>query len=275
MKLLTIELKKVLSYKTFWIILGLYFLFLAGGIIMAEYIVNAMVDDVNRRLPIPLPHAVLFNFPDIWQNLTFFASIRYVLIFPAILIIILITNEFTNKTIRQNIVNGLSRNEFVTSKLMMVFLLSFVITLILAIVMLILGLTNSDTQSLTMIFDKLSFVLGFFIQMISFLSIAFFFGFLFRHTGLAIALFTLYALIMEPVIYFILRAPFMWENTVYTYLPVNSVIRVVEYPAIPALKKLMDLELQSEVTFMACLVPMIYSLVMVGVIYAIYNRKDL
>ncbi len=31
MKLLTIELKKVLTYKTFWIIIGLYFLFLCLG----------------------------------------------------------------------------------------------------------------------------------------------------------------------------------------------------------------------------------------------------
>ena len=111
-KLLKIELKKILTYKIFWIILGLYFLFLALGMILAEFMVNSMVTDINKRMPIPFPKAVIYNFPDIWQNLTFFASIRFVMIFPAIIVIILITNEFANKTIRQNIINGMSKNEF-------------------------------------------------------------------------------------------------------------------------------------------------------------------
>jgi len=275
MKLLTIELKKILPYKTFWIIIGLYFLFLALGIIMAEYIVNAMVDDVNKRLPIPLPHAVLFYFPDIWQNLTFFASIRFVLIFPAIVIIILITNEFVNKTVRQNIVNGMSRTEFIVSKLQVVFLLALVITVILMLVMFVLGIIHSDSQSMSMIFSGFSFVTGFFIQMLTYLCYAFFVAFILRNTGLAIALFTLYTIIIEPVIYFLLRAPFMWENTVYTYLPVNAVIRIVEYPSIPALKKLMNFQLQDSVSLLSCTIPLMYSAVMIGIVYWTFNRKDL
>lgn len=275
MKLLTIELKKILPYKTFWIIIGLYFLFLSLGIIMAEYIVNAMVDDVNKRLPIPLPHAVLFNFPDIWQNLTFFASIRFVLIFPAIIVIILITNEFTNKTVRQNIVNGMSRSEFILSKLQVVFLISFIISAILMIVMLVLGLIHSDSQSLAMIFTRFSFVIGFFIQMFTYLCYAFFIAFILRNTGLAIALFTLYTIIIEPVIYFLLRAPFMWENKVYTYLPVNAVIRIVEYPSIPALKKLMNFELQDQVSLLSCSIPLIYAVVMIAIVYLTFHKRDL
>ena len=275
MKLITLELKKIQTYRTFWIIIGLYFVFLALGIIMAEFMVNAMVDDVNKRMPLPLPHAVLFNFPDIWQNLTFFASIRYVLIFPAIVIIILTTNEFSYKTVRQSIVNGMSRSEFIFAKLQIVFLLALVITVILTLVMFILGLTHSDSQSLSMMFDKFSFVIGFFIQMLTFLCFAFFFGFILRHTGLAIALFTLYVLIIEPVIYFVFRAPFMFENTIYTYLPVNSVIRVVEYPAIPALERLMDFQLQANVTLLSCAIPVIYSAVMIGIVYLSFNKRDL
>jgi len=275
MKLLKIELKKILTYKTFWVIIGLYFFFLALGIIMAEFMVNAMVDDINKRLPIPLPHAVLFFFPDIWQNLTFFASIRYVLIFPAIMVIILITNEFTNKTVRQNIVNGMSRNEFLLSKLQIIFLLALMITLIITLVIFTLGVVNSDEQSLSMMFDKFLFVPAFFIQMLTFLCYAFFFGFLFRNTGLSIALFTLYALIIEPVIYFFLRAPFIWENKIYPFLPVNSVIRVVEYPAIPALKKLMNFQLQDDVSLLTCTIPVIYSLVMIGIVFWVFSKKDL
>jgi hypothetical protein len=275
MKLLQIEHKKILTYKTFWIVIGLYFIFLALGIILAEYMANSMIDDVNKRLPIPLPHAVLFTFPDIWQNLSFFASIRYVLIFPAIVVIILITNEFTFKTIRQNVICGMSKTEVLVSKLYIAFGLAFAITLILGLVMLILGLIHSDAQSLSMIFDKFVFVIGLFIQLLTFLIYAFFFAFLFRNTGLSIALFTLYALIIEPVIYFFLKAPFMFENNISTYLPVNAVIRVVEYPAIPALKKIMNLSLQESITLVSALIPLGYSALMIGIIFWVTKKRDL
>ena len=55
-KLLKIEFKKILTYKIFWILTGLYFLFLTLGLLMAEFMINNMVDNMNKRLPIPMPH---------------------------------------------------------------------------------------------------------------------------------------------------------------------------------------------------------------------------
>jgi ABC-type transport system involved in multi-copper enzyme maturation permease subunit len=274
-RLLKIELKKILTYKTFWIILGLYFLFLALGIVLAEFMVNSMVADINKRMPIPFPKAVLYTFPDIWQNLTFFASIRFVLIFPAILIIILITNEFANKTIRQNIINGMSKTEFLVSKLQIIVLLSFVVTVILSVVIFMLGVTHTDMAGAGSVFRKFIFIPGFFVQMLTFLCFAFFFGFLLRNTGLAIALFTLYTVIIEPILYFLLKAPFMFENKIYTYLPVNSVISVVEYPSLPSLIKVMNFHLQTSVSLVSVLIPIGYSVIMLGIVFWVMQRKDL
>jgi ABC-2 type transport system permease protein len=274
-KLVKIELKKILTYKVFWILMGLYFLFLVLGILLAGFTINSWLDEVNKHMPIPIPHVHLYFFPDIWQNITFFASIRYVLIFPAIVVIILITNEFTNKTIRQNIVNGMSRNEFLFSKLQLIFLISLIVTFILIIGALILGMMNSDAQGMAMIFKKISYAGGFFIQLFSFLIFAFFLGFLLRNTGLSIAIFTLYALIIEPVIYFILKIPKLQPNNISQFLPVNSVIRVVEYPYFPMLKKMMGLNIQEQLSLLDCAVPLIYSAVMIGIVYLVLAKKDL
>jgi ABC-2 type transport system permease protein len=274
-RLLKIELKKILTYKTFWIILGLYFFFLALGIMLAEFMINSMVTDINKRLPIPFPKAVLYTFPDIWQNLTFFASIRFVLIFPAILIIILITNEFANKTIRQNIINGMSKMEFLVSKFLVIALLSFAVTVIITVVIFFLGVTHTDMQGFGTAFRKFVFIPGFFIQMLTILCYAFFAGFLIRNTGLAIALFTLYTIIIEPIIYFLLKAPFMFENKIYTYLPVNSVIRIAEYPAIPKLMGVLNFQVQSTVSPASVLIPLGYSAIMLGIVYTVIKRKDL
>ena len=274
-KLLKIELKKILTYKVFWILMGLYFLFLILGILLAGFTINSWVDNMNKHIPIPFPHIRIYYFPDIWQNITFFASIRYILILPATVIIILITNEFTNKTIRQNIVNGMSRQEFLLSKLEVIFVISLLITIILIIGTFFLGIANTDSQGMAMMFKKISFAGGFFIQLFSFLVFAFFLGFLLRNTGLSIAIFTLYALIIEPVLYFILKIPKLQPNNVSQFLPVNSVIRVAEYPYFPILKNLMGLNVQEHLSLLDCAVPLIYATVMVGIVYLVLSRKDL
>ena len=274
-KLLRIEFKKIRTYKAFWILTGLYFVFLAAGILLAEFMINHMVNNVNQRMPIPFPHVAIYYFPDVWQNVTFFASIRYVLIFPAIIMIILITNEFTYKTIRQSIINGMSKYEFLVSKLLIILLMAVIITVILAVGTFFIGLSHSGFSDVNFFSKGLPFLSGFFICLICYMVYAFFCGFIMRNTGLAIAIFTLYSLIIEPVIYFFFRAPFMFENKIYTYLPVNAVIRLTEYPAIPMLKKMMGIELQSNVSLTACLIPIGYAAIMIGIVFWVMKRKDL
>ncbi|MEI7491927.1 MAG: hypothetical protein WCK92_11050 [Bacteroidota bacterium] len=274
-KLLRIEFKKIRTYKVFWILFGLYFVFLAAGILLAEFMINHMVNNVNQRMPIPFPHIAIYYFPDVWQNVAFFASIRYVLIFPAIIMIILITNEFTFKTIRQNIINGMSKTEFLVSKLLMILLMAVIIGVILTAGSFFIGLFHSGFTDVNFFSKGLPFMGGFFISLVCYMVYAFFCGFMLRNTGMAIALFTLYSLIIEPVIYFLFRAPFMFKNTIYTYLPVNAVIRLTEYPAIPMLKKMMGLELQDNVSIVTCLIPLGYAAIMIGIVFWVMKRKDL
>jgi ABC-type transport system involved in multi-copper enzyme maturation permease subunit len=204
----------------------------------------------------------------------FFASIRYFLIFPAIIIIILITNEFTFRTIRQNLINGLSRKEFIIAKLQIIFWLSLIITVILALVIFVLGAIHTDQLNISIITRKIIFIPGFFIQILSFLLFAFFFGFLFRNTGLSLALFTLYALIIEPVMYYVLKIPFFQPNSISSWLPVNSVLKVVEYPSIPFLQKFTGLHLQTGISLLDCSIPLIYSVLMIAIVFWIMLRRD-
>ena len=255
--------------------MGLYFTFLILGILMAGVTLNNWVDNINKHSPIPFPHFTFYFFPDVWQNITFFASIRYILILPAIIVIILITNEFTNKTIRQNIVNGMSRKEFLLSKLQIIFLIAFIVAFVLFLSILILGIANTDKFTMSMIFKKMGFAGGFFIQLLTFLIFAFFTGFLLRNTGISIAFFTLYALIIEPVLFFLLKIPKLQPNNISRFLPVNSVIRIVEYPYFPLLKKIIGLNIRDQLSFLDCAVPIIYSIVMIAIIFQILSKKDL
>jgi ABC-type transport system involved in multi-copper enzyme maturation permease subunit len=274
-KLLKIEFKKILTYRIFWILTGLYFIFLTLGLLMAEFMINKQVDSINSRSPIPFPHITIYFFPWIWQNITFFATIRYVLIFPAIVIIILITNEFTFKTIRQNVINGMSKAEFLSSKLLLILIISLIMTVLLTVGTLILGMSYTSELTLAMITDKAAFMVGFFITMLTLQIYALFFGFIFRNTGLAIALFTLYLFIAEPILYYFLKSPIVFENNISPYLPLNAVLRLTEYPSIPLLKNLMGITLQDSVSWVACLIPSGYAAIMIGIVYWVLVKRDL
>jgi ABC-type transport system involved in multi-copper enzyme maturation permease subunit len=242
---------------------------------MAEFMINKQIDSINSRMPIPLPHVSIYFFPWIWQNIAFFATIRYVLIFPAIVIIILITNEFTFKTIRQNIINGMSKAEFISSKLLLILLISVIMTVLLTIGTLIIGISNTSELTMALILEKSSFMLGYFITMITVQVFALFFGFMLRNTGLSIALFTLYVFIAEPILYYFLKSPIVFENNISPYLPVNSVLRITEYPNIQVLKNLMGLTLQDGISFTVCCIPLGYSALMIGIVYWVLVKKDL
>ena len=169
----------------------------------------------------------------------------------------------------------MSRQEFLLSKLQLIFLTSLFITFILVLGTFILGIVNTDNPDMTMMFKNISFAGGFFIQIFSFLVFAFFLGFLLRNTVLSIAIFTLYSLIIEPVLYYILKIPKLQPDNISQFLPVNSVIRVVEYPYFPVLKKLMGLNIQERLSLLDCIVPLIYATVMIVIVYWVMSRKDL
>ena len=80
------------------------------------------------------------QFPDIWLTATY--VLGFLVIFPVIISIINTTSEFSNKTSRQHIIDGLSRNEFHLSKLISIFIITSVFTMYLLLICLILGFSN-------------------------------------------------------------------------------------------------------------------------------------
>ena len=119
--LLKVEWLKIKNYTAF-IILSSFF---AVGVVTVNYIILT----VNKNI-ISQSQAVIltgkfspFQFDKTWQT-TSYAS-GWLLLLPALMIIILITNEFTFKTHRQNILDGWSRQQFIHVKIMMAVLIAF------------------------------------------------------------------------------------------------------------------------------------------------------
>jgi len=212
---LKIELKKLLPYKTFWILTGLYFVLsclILSSLqkLVGNVSINGSEVDLNSFI-------TLYSFPNVWNNIIYTAS--WFKIFLAIIIIIITCNEFAFNTIRQNVFNGMSRAQFVISKYWTVLLFSVATTLLVGIIILIKG----ESSSVGM-FERSTFLLAYFIQVFGYLSAALFTAILIRKTGFAIIIFLLYTFPIEPLL--VLAIPDPYD----TYMPFYLMNDLIQNP---------------------------------------------
>ena len=197
LRLAKLEFLKLKTNKAFWILLGIYFLALivfafSGGVIL-KYLEN---DGVTYRglSPVMLP---IYDFEDIWQNLAWLGY--FFKIFPALLIIISITNEFQFKTHRQNIIDGLSRTEFFLSKLSFAIFLALLSAFVILGMGLILGFLHASDTSAEAIFYNAVFIPAHAYQLLLYFLFAMFLSLIIRKSAFTILVLLIYTLMIEPI----------------------------------------------------------------------------
>lgn len=185
--LLKIDLKKMTSYRTFWVVCGLYFVTLAfttaSGWEFLKWLASTLEgfgSEINvSRIP-------LYHFPDVWQNLVYVSGFFKLVL--AIMVVISITNEFTYRTLRQNVIDGLSRWEFLLSKILTNVLLSAMSVTMIFLIAFVTGLIYSPGLDWDYVLTDLEFFPAYFLEIFSFLSYALMLGILVQRSGLTIIL---------------------------------------------------------------------------------------
>lgn len=223
--LLKIDLKKMTSYRTFWIVCGLYFLTLgfaaASGMEFLKWIAS-FVEDFDQEININ--RIPLYHFPDVWLNLIWSSGLLKVVL--AIMVVISITNEFTYRTLRQNVIDGLSRMEFLLSKILTNVLLSAMSVAMIFIIGLITGLIYSPSVELDKIFTDLEFFPAYFLEIFFFLSYALMLGIVIQRSGLTIIL-----LLLSKMIEVIITANIDdYVPWMIPFFPLQSIWNMIELP---------------------------------------------
>jgi len=225
LQLLKIDLKKMTSYRTFWIICGLYFFLLvvgaASGMELLKWlasIIQGFGQAINiNRIP-------LYHFPDVWQNLTWAGGLIKIAL--AIMTVISITNEYTYRTIRQNIIDGMSRKEFLLSKVMMNVVLSLMSMVALFFIATITGLIYSLELDFPYGFTGIGFFPAYFLEVFAFLSFALMLGIFLQRSGLTIII-----LLSASVIELIIKAKVdNYFPEIIPYFPLESISNLVPMP---------------------------------------------
>jgi ABC-2 type transport system permease protein len=223
--LLKIDLKKLTSYRTFWVVCGLYFITLAfataSGMEFLKLLARTFEgfgQEINiNRIP-------LYHFPDVWLNLIWFSGLFKVVL--AIMVVISVTNEFSYRTLRQNVIDGLSRSEFLYSKILTNVLLSLMSVVMIFVIGLITGLIYSPSAAYEHILMDVEFFPAYFLEIFFFLSYALLISILIQRSGLTIIL-----LLLSQMIELILTANIDEEVPwLIPYFPMKSIWYMIEVP---------------------------------------------
>ncbi len=172
----------------------------------------------------------IFNFPIIWHITTFFAS--YFKFFFAIVVVSMIGNEYSNKTLKQNLIDGLSKKEFVLSKFYTIVFFSLCATILIGLATFVIGMYYSSYTEATIIFREVEFLLAYFVKLVGFFSLCLFFGMLVKRSAFALA----FLVILYIVEWLIFWAAVYFTGTVESafkvkgVLPLESMYNLINQP---------------------------------------------
>jgi ABC-2 type transport system permease protein len=218
--LLHIEWLKLKNYRTFWILSILFVISIFGVNYLAhEILSNDMMKNPAMTFIIGGPP---FQFPQVWQSVAWVSGL--ILIIPGLLIVISITNEYSFKTHRQNIIDGMSRTQFILVKMLLALIISIISTLLVFITTIGFGLAEGGS---TLSFNGLNFIGYFFIQALNYSFVAILISLLLKRSGVSIGVYFLYAVIIENMLAGILNK---YTNHVGYYLPLRSANALIPFP---------------------------------------------
>ncbi len=177
-RLLSIELQKIWKNKASRVLTISYFVLLS----LIALIAAIKFDIGNFQLHIA--EQGIFNFPYIWHFNTYIAAILK--LFLAIVIVSMMANEYSYGTLKQNLIDGMSKKEFVLSKFLTVLVFAAASTVFIFFMSLILGFFFSSYTELGIVFSEMEYLFAYFLKLTAFFSFCLFLGILVKRSAFAI-----------------------------------------------------------------------------------------
>jgi len=226
LRLLTIEFQKLRFSRSAKVLSITYFVLICLISLIASYEFD--FGQINFRIA----DQGIFNFPFIWHFNSWVAA--WLKIFLAIVIVSMVSNEYSYKTLKQNLIDGLSKKEFLGSKVLMVLVFSIISTVFLFIVSMILGLAFSDYNEVSIIFSDMEYLFAYFIKLVGFFSFCLFLGVLVKRSAFALGFLGLWW-IVEGILSLLLRlSDFKLKTSLYDsvtqFFPLESMSNLIKEP---------------------------------------------
>lgn len=224
-RLLSIELQKIWQNRASKILTLTYFILLSSVALIASINFNFVGLDFR------MADMGIFNFPFIWHFNTYMASILK--FFLAVIIVSMMANEYSYGTLKQNLIDGLSKKEFIYSKYITVFLFAFISTIYVFIMSLILGYSFSSYTESAIVFSDLEYLLAYFIKLIAFFSMCLFLGILVKRSAFALG-FLIIWFVIEKIAYGLLKFEIPgtsgFADQIAKFMPLEAMSNLIKEP---------------------------------------------
>lgn len=223
-RLLQIEFIKLWNNNASKVLILAYF-----ALILCMALIAAIKFDIGP-IQFHVAEQGIFNFPYIWHLNTWIAS--GLKLFLAIIIVSMMANEYSNKTLKQNLIDGLSKKEFIASKFITVLVFSIFSTIFVFLVSLVLGLLYSDYTEMSIVFSDLEYLLAYLIKLIGFFSFCLFLGILVKRSAFALGFLILWFAMENLGIRFLVwwLAGKEASISVMNFLPLESMSKLIKEP---------------------------------------------
>ena len=222
LRLLNMEIHKLKYNRASRILIFIYFLLLTSIALIA-----AIKFDIGP-VKFHLAEMGIFDFPYIWHFNTYVAAILK--FFLLLVIVSMMSNEYSNKTLKQNLIDGLSKKEFVLSKFYAVILLAGISTVFVFIVSLILGYAYSDFNEFSIVTTDLEYLIAFFVKLVGFFSFGLFLGILVKRSAFAVG-----AMLVWAMAEGFAKGMLYWKQEAYVseimrFFPLEAISNLIKEP---------------------------------------------
>ena len=228
LQLLSVEWLKIKRYRTFWVLAGMFavLLFLWNWCI-GSGIIHLGSSDINLLKS-------SYTFPAVWPGIGHWTKVFSGLI--ALIIIILVTNEYQFRTNRQNVMDGWKRIQFFHAKWLLVFSLATVVTFYTFIMGLFFALYNGST--ITDAGEGIIKLLHVFILTVNYFGFALTLALFLKRSGMAIIIFLLYGYIIEIMLQQLLN----WKISCKPgdFLPMQCSAELLSFPLMKNIGRMAD-----------------------------------
>ena len=145
----------------------------------------------------------------------------------------MMANEYSYGTLKQNLIDGMSKKEFVLSKFLTVFVFAASSAVFVFIMSLILGLCFSSYTEIGIIFSELEYILAYFVKLMGFFSFCLFLGILVKRSAFALGFLLVWG-IVEGIARGILNFKLFPEGNIASYItmffPLESMSNLIVEP---------------------------------------------
>ncbi|HEY9169111.1 MAG TPA: ABC transporter permease subunit [Lutibacter sp.] len=274
LRLLNIEIHKLKHNRASKVLVFIYFILLTSIALIA-----AIKFDIGP-VKFHLADQGIFNFPYIWHFNTYIASILK--FFLLLVIVSMMANEYSNKTLKQNLIDGLSKKEFVLSKFYTVILLALISTIFVFIVSLILGYSYSDYNEISIVSTDLEYLFAFFVKLVGFFSFGLFLGILVKRSAFAVG-----AMLVWFMLEGFTKGMLYWKfdtivDKVMPFFPLEAMSNLIKEPftrlgAVKTVAKQVGEDLSKDFSVQPkdILIVLVWTAIFIYFSYVLLKRRDL